>query len=332
MATITKLPSGSYRIRERVNGVYYSKTVKFKPKQSEARRIIYDMVETGETIVERMTMQTAIERYIDARAQVLSPSTIAHYKSYIKQLPIWFLNHQLSTLTDDHAQRLVNELTPGHSAKTVLNIYGLVRATVGYFRPRLQLCAKTPMRIDKEQYTPIDSDVQALFEAAKGTKYEAALKLAAFGLRRSEICALTVDDVGTDTVRINKAKVKNDRKQYIVKDTTKTAASTRVIRITPELSDLIHKQGYVYKGSPHSIYCYMDRTLKRLGLPHFALHRLRHYYASASHAMGIPDAYIMASGGWETDRVMKSVYRHAQANKMEQFAARVVDHMNGISK
>lgn len=331
MATITKLPSGSYRIRETINGVVYSKTVKFKPKQAEAKRIIFEMADVGETSVQRMTMHTAIDKYISLRSEVLSPSTIAHYKAYQKQLPSWFLDHQLSTLTTEHAQRLINELANGRSAKTVANIYGLVSATVSSFRPHLQLLVKLPVRVKKETYTPLDQDVKALLHAVKGTKYEAAILLAALGLRRSEICALSVDDVGADTVRIDKAKVMDADRTLIVKNTTKTAASTRVIRIPPELSRLIHNQGFVYNGSPDSLYSFLNRKLKKLGIPHFGIHRLRHYYASVSHSMGIPDAYIMQSGGWETDNVLKSVYRHAQRDKMERFSTPLLDHYKKLS-
>lgn len=31
--------------------------------------------------------------------------------------------------------------------------------------------------------------------------------------------------------------------------------------------------------------------------------------------MGIPDADILAMGGWETDHVMKTVYRHSMIGK-----------------
>ena len=35
-------------------------------------------------------------------------------------------------------------------------------------------------------------------------------------------------------------------------------------------------------------------------------------------AMGIPEADILKMGGWETDHVMKSVYRHSMMEKEEK--------------
>ena len=63
------------------------------------------------------------------------------------------------------------------------------------------------------------------------------------GLRRSEICALTIDDVDGDTVSINKALVLDKDKNWVVK-TTKTTASTRTIVIPSHIADLIRTKWY----------------------------------------------------------------------------------------
>ena len=46
--------------------------------------------------------------------------------------------------------------------------------------------------------------------------------------------------------------------------------------------------------------------------------KLRHYFASEMSALGVPEADILRLGGWETDHVMKSVYRHSMIDKEEQ--------------
>ena len=94
-------------------------------------------------------------------------------------------------------------------------------------------------------------------------------------MRRSEICALGTDDIEGDVVHIHKAMVLNENKEWIIK-TTKTTESTRDIIIPMVLAEKIRKQGYVYRGHPNSISDYLLKTEKRLGIPHFSIHKLRH--------------------------------------------------------
>lgn len=49
--------------------------------------------------------------------------------------------------------------------------------------------------------------------------------------------------------------------------------------------------------------------------------KLRHYFASKMSSMNIPEADIMRMGGWETDYVMKGVYRHSMMEKNDGFTA-----------
>ena len=49
--------------------------------------------------------------------------------------------------------------------------------------------------------------------------------------------------------------------------------------------------------------------MRKLNLPHFRFHDLRHYSASIMHAINIPDQYIMQRGGWSSDRTLKDIYR-----------------------
>lgn len=79
----------------------------------------------------------------------------------------------------------------------------------------------------------------------------------------------------------------------------------------------VHKD-IVYKGHPCSITKHLERIERDLDIPQFPLHKLRHYFASQMSALGVPEADILKLGGWETDHVMKSVYRHSMIEKEEQ--------------
>lgn len=85
-----------------------------------------------------------------------------------------------------------------------------------------------------------------------------------------------------------------------------------------QIAERIREQGYVYDGHPGKISDYLYRTQKKLGIEQFSIHKLRHYFASKMSSLGIPEADIMRMGGWETDHVMKSVYRHSMMEKEEQ--------------
>lgn len=135
-------------------------------------------------------------------------------------------------------------------------------------------------------------------------------------MRRSEICALTVEDIEGDVVHINKAMVQNEKHEWVIK-TTKTTESTRDIVIPQELADKIREQGYIYKGHPNHIARKLANIEEQLGIPHFSLHKLRHYFASEMSALGVPEADILKLGGWQSDHVMKSVYRHSMMDKEE---------------
>lgn len=130
-------------------------------------------------------------------------------------------------------------------------------------------------------------------------------------MRRSEICALRPEDIEGDVVHINKALVLNEHKEWVIK----TTESTREIVIPTELAEKIREQGYVYNGYSNSITDYLGNTEKRLGIPHFSIHKFRHYFASQTSALEVPEADILSMGGWETDHVMKSIYQHSMIDK-----------------
>ncbi len=314
---IEKRPSGKYRIRKMYNGQMYTVAFDHKPTQKEAMQAMAKELDKIRNNHEKMTFQCASENYVDMKRNVLSPRTIKEYSETTKRIPEWFRDLLVSDINQIQINRLVNELSQGKSPKTVRNYHGFITAVLGAFCPNLKICTTLPQKIKSEPYTPSQEDVKRILEAVKNTPFEIPITLACYGMRRSEICALTAGDIERDTVRINKAMVQDENKKWIIK-TTKTTESTRNIIIPQELADRIKNQGYVYRGHPGNITKYLERVEDRLGIPRFPLHKLRHYFASQMSSLGIPEADILRMGGWETDNVMKSVYRHSMMDKDEQ--------------
>lgn len=313
---IEKLPSGSYRIRKMYKGKTYTVIFDGKPTQKEAMMAMAKELEKVQEKHRSMDFKAAAEEYIESKRNVLSPSTVRGYNGIIRQLPEAFLEKNVHDITSVDVQKEINRFSNNHSPKSVSNHHGFISAVLGTFCPNLKICTTLPQKVKNEPYIPSADDIKKILEYAKGTQFEIPIVLACYGMRRSEICALKMEDIDGDIVHINKALVQGENKKWIVK-TTKTTTSTREIIIPAQIADKIAEQGYVYKGHPNSITSYLTKVQDALNIPHFSLHKLRHYFASQMSALGIPEADILKMGGWETDRVMKSVYRHSMIEKEE---------------
>ena len=314
---IEKLPSGSYRVRKMYQGKTYSVVFDGKPTQKEALKAISDELEKVRNAYTQMTFEQASAEYVNMKRNVLSPKTIKEYSEMPKRLPEWFCRMRIANICQIDINRVVNELSKSRSAKTVCNYHGFISAVLGAFRPDMKIYTKLPQKVKIEPYTPSQRDIKAILSESAGTMFEIPILLACYGMRRSEICALTLDDIDGDVVHINKALVQDQNKEWIVK-ATKTTESTRDIIIPTQLADKIRSQGYIYKGHPGSISKYLGNLESNLGIPHFSIHKLRHYFASQMSSMGIADADIMRMGGWRSDHVMKSVYRHSMMERDEK--------------
>lgn len=313
---IEKLPSGSYRMRKMYKGKMYTVVTDYKPTQKEAIQLMADELDKVQEKHRAMTFRVAAEEYIRSKRNVLSPATVRGYASIMRAISERFMDENIHDISAMDVQSEINRLAEGRSPKTVRNQHGFISAVLNLFRPNLRLNTTLPQKVKKEPYIPSDDEVRRILEYAKGTEYGVPLILACYGLRRSEICALTLEDVNGDIIKITKAKVLDENKKWVIKS-TKTTSSTREIVIPMDVADLIRKKGYIYNGYPDNILKFLKKAEGSLGIQEFPLHKLRHYFASKMSALNVPEADIIKIGGWGTDHVMKSVYRHSMMDKEE---------------
>lgn len=314
--TIEKLPSGSYRATVMFKGKRYRRTFDHKPTQKEVLQSLSDEMQdkpekTG------LTFKEASEKYCDSKKNTLSPKTHREYVLQYKRLPNWFLDMPVDDISQIHINKLINDMGGGDkpkSPKSISNAHGFVSAVLRTFRPNMIIHTSLPQKRKNDPYIPSVDEVKMMLEHLKGTEFEIPFILGCYGMRRSEICALKPEDIEGTTVHINKALVQNENNEWVVKS-TKTTHSTRDIIIPQDIADKIKEKGYVYNGFPHSISKHLTVLEAKLGIEHFSMHKLRHYFASRMSALGVPDVDILAMGGWETDHVMKTVYRHSMIGK-----------------
>ena len=325
---IEKRGADSYRVRKMYKGKMYTVTFDYKPTQKEAMQAMAAELDKVQGKRNGMIFREAAGKYIESKRNILSPTTIRGYNAAVRSISENFNGQNVHDITALDVQAEINRLARNRSPKTVRNYHGFISSVLGAICPNLKICTTLPQKVRNEPYIPSDEDVRKILKHAGGTEYEIPLILACYGLRRSEICALTLEDLDGDVIRIDKAKVLNVDGSWTMK-TTKTTASTREIIIPVEIADKIREKGYIYNGYPNSIVRFLKNTEDALGIPRFPLHKLRHYFASKMSAMNIPEADIMRMGGWETDYVMKSVYRHAMEDKNKAAQRDAVRKLSG---
>lgn len=303
--TIENLKSGKYRVSEMRDGRRYRVVLDHIPSDKEANKIFNKM--EGK-VCNGTPFEEAANNYIELKSNVLSPSTIRGYRVILNNLDSDLLSKPLDKITSPFIQGIVNKLSVNHKPKTVKNINGFIVSVLKFYEIEIK-SPTLPKRPKEDIYIPSEEDIKRILNDVKGTKYEIPFILGTLGLRRSEICALTKDDLNGNVLTINKALVENEKKEWIVKS-TKTTESTRVIVIPEYLADLIREKG-IYDSSPHSLYSKLKCVQDRLGIERFSFHKLRHFFASYMHNLGYTDKQIQAFGGWKTDAIMKTVYQHA---------------------
>lgn len=313
-----KLPSGAWNVRIMVSGKTYSFT---DPDRREVMRMASAFAAETRENAQNPTLSDCLARFIEGRADTLSPSTIRAYWSIqkaIKDRTPQIANKRIVALTDKDVQNIIKPLK---SAKTQRNYVNLIQIATGrsYSVRYLQ---RPAARVD----VPSDQEVRDLVEAFKDTEMEVPVMLGAFGgLRRGEICALTMDDLSGDYLRISKDMVLSPDHAWIIKD-PKTAASNRTVLLPSWVADRIRERGHVTDLKPNEITNRFRRKQKSMGIdPPYHFHALRHYCASYLHSQGVPDAYIMARGGWSSPSVMRSVYRHAMSDKAREIERNAVE-------
>ena len=335
MATAKVLPSGAYRVRvfagkENGKSIYKSFTAATK-KEAEylATQYLMEATEKKKLKSDKLFCDE-LSNYITTKETVLSPSTIKGYKNIERMLEKNypdFYNMKIADIEQDHVQKVISDLARTKSPKTVRNYHGLLSAVIG---SNLNLNTTMPQKVQPELYIPTDAEIKALVKAVRDTELEIPVLLGAFCMmRRGEICGLSMSDIKGNTIHVHHSLVLGADKEWHLK-APKTTTSDRYIEAPQFVIDRIKEVGHITKLNPHSITIMFQRVLDRNGIPHFRFHDLRHYSASIRHALGIPDAYIMADGGWCSDKVLKAVYRHAMSDRKKEMSDKANNHFESL--
>lgn len=338
MAKAHKLPSGSWRVQvfshyEVVNGVKKRKYESFtsslpgREGKAEAERMAAEWVCARSERDRDVSVLDAVNSYIKAKEGVLSPCSVRAYTSYKKHHLDDIGLMSVSRIDQRKLQSWVSGLSRELKPKTVKEIVALVSSAYNMATGQ-RLSLTTPNQTPMTQHTPSDDEVKELLDSVSEDLRICILLSAFCSLRRGEICALTRDDFSDGFVTVNKSMVRDVTGDWIIKE-PKTPGSVRTVPVPDKLMAMIEKrQGKIVPFVPDQL----TKKFRKAVNERFRFHDLRHYYASTAHYLGVPDAYIMANGGWATDSVMKRVYREALQDKRKEENDKITRHFDTVVK
>ncbi len=335
---VGQLPSGNVRIKvydyKDDQGVKHYKSFTASTRK-EAQRMADEWKLNRLCEAAPMTITEAVKEYISINKPRLSPATYRTYRGYIRYFEESRIGRvKLKDLTNSDVQLFVNNLSKSLSAKSVKNVYQLLKPSVELKRDNFRFKVVLPEQIRAEKHIPSAEDIRRVLAACNCPEVEIAILFALEGMmRRGEACAVTFQDVDLKnrTISINKAFTITVDRDYVIKG-TKTRASVRTVAISEHLASLIaglkRKRGYVIGYNPQQLSKRFLRTVERAKVEPFTYHALRHFAESTASSLNIPAAYIEAIGGWEHgSEVRTRVYDHVIDDDRAKYDKLLLDRL-----
>ena len=312
-----KLPSGKYRSKAfYIDEQGKRRSVSFTSKsKKEADYMAAEYAHAHQSMSQSalLTVYDAIDKFISNSDAVLSPSTIRGYNTIKRNYIDDIKDHRLTDLNSSIIQAWINGLSRQYAPKTVKNAYGLLTSVLSTFYPQGSYSVNLPQQKVQEVVIPQKEDIELLLNSSAGTNlYPVILLGAHMGMRRSEIAALTWDDIDLKNkkIRVNKAVVPSD---YGFKTKQpKTLAGTRTLDMTNLVYEYFSSQDQSSPPivlNPESMSAAFRRLCAKLNVP-FHLHLLRHYFASVCASKNLPESYAAMLMGHSSYEMIKKVYGH----------------------
>ena len=314
---IKQLPSGAWHTRVFVDGRRVSIT---KNSYDECvaeylalkNGVIEAKKESGGKCV---TLEEAINAYIDGKKGFLSPSTIAGYEKFRRNLFQAMMKRNIRTVTQAQWQAAIKaERNAGKSPKYIKNGWMFVSACIvaaGVERPEVMLF---PAEHNERAYLTPD-EIDKFVEAVKGQPVQIPALLCLSSLRRSEMLALDWKNVDLENgvMYIRGATVRGPD-GMTTKQQNKTDKSRRSVPIIPPLKEALQqvqsKSGpVVTMTGDYSLYS-VKKICRESGITVVDLHGLRHSFASLAYHLGIPEMIAAEIGGWNDLSTMHNIYTH----------------------
>lgn len=349
LGNIEKLPSGSYRLRYKKNGVIYRKTIKCK-NLNEAKKILNELVNDINTNTFQPTSQITFcefaQLWLDNYAKPNLASTT--WNNYIAMLNKNVLDEIGNIYLTDINKIIINSFLAslkekGFKIKSQKNYLSLVSAILSYAAEndyiKFNPCSSIKLRKNAQEEFTMNiyekDEIKKLFIALdkqKDTTLANAIKFDLYtGLRRGELLGLQKQDINFKTSEITISRSRTVAGSKIVVKDTKTHKSRTFLIPTPALEILkeqcknIKKDDFVFNISPKDLNGKFSKILKENNLRHIRIYDLRHTNASMLHSEGIDYATIANRLG-NLPSTTANFYIH-KVNEKDKKAKQILDNI-----
>jgi integrase len=310
-----------------------------------------------------------LDDWLPAMRNVLKPSTWASYNDYSRTYVVPVIGTaKLQELTAPRLTALYQHLLEsgrvkrpgGLSAKTVRNVHLMLHKALAdahawrYVAENVAAHAKPPRASRRQPAVWTADQLRTFLSGMREDRFFALYLLATTtGMRRSELCGLRWSDVSfeAETAMVSASRVVvNGRAED---SDGKTAPSRRLLALEPvtldalraqqrrqaeeraffgpdyQLSDLVFTWENGRPVHPDVLRQRFNRLAGRLGLPAIRLHDLRHSYASAALAAGVPAKIVSERLGHASVAFTLTQYTHLVPGLDRQAAQAVAAHVLG---
>lgn len=320
-----KLPSGNWFCRVRVNGQDISITMPTEKEAVAEAMAIKAGLKQPEIKHATITLHDAMERYIAARKDVLSASTIRGYYTIARTRFQQMQNLDIFTVADSQWQAAIGMEARAVSPKTLRNSWALVASVLKENDVRVPN-VRLPAQLKNEHPFLAPDEIGTFLNAIRDSAVEIPALLGLHSLRRSEILALRWQDIDLkkDIIHVRGATVFDENNVLVRKKANKNASSRRDVPIMIErleflLQNTPHNSESIVTCNPNAIWHNVNRICRDNGLPEIGTHGLRHSFASLAYHLNVPEKVAMDIGGWADYQTMRKIYTHvAQKDILNQ--------------
>jgi integrase len=229
----------------------------------------------------------------------------------------------------------------GLAPKTIRRIHGALHAALrdavrwGYLARNVAAAADLPKGMLPEMHVWSPEQLRAFLDQVRGDRlYAAWLLLATTGMRRGEVAGLRWVDVDLDACRVSPRRPRVVVNYEVVVSEPKTAKGRRSLALDPATLAALREHrvrqlqerlavgprwqdsGLVFTWPdgrplhPERFSRWFEQHARAAGLPKIRLHDVRHSYATAALAAGIPAKVVSERLGHATIAITMDTYSH----------------------